>query len=249
MNFEKFLIKELKEYIRHELNSGYSINSIKRVLLAKGHEKTIVDQAIGSLREQKFRPKIVKYTAQKTLSSDAFNYVTGMLKDYIKHQKSKGYTDAEIKQVLLNYGNSYEAIEAAMMGLANLQHKPKQFVEHHERPRKKSSLPVDRIVFPACLIAMIAVLFIVSVNVDEPVFLVLFGFSPSILSLLGTEVFRKDKNIILFIPIVVCALFLIIVSAINVPLFSNMDVFMLTGLNLVVSYVFSVIYLLEHDNM
>ncbi len=223
LHFRNYFEKEISKFIRDELKEGYSVDAIKRVLISKGHSKSLIDQAISLLSPHDYKPnKIIPVIGEKPE-----HQFIDHLRNYVNRKQKQGYSKQEIVSALKTIGHQEPVIFEAL---------------EQEESRLSKSLE-KRINWSLSLFiawALLVVIFItfISFSSKTAFFKIAFYFSPIWLTLMLLQIYRYKKWIILvLIPIALNLLFgLISIAVKNLYMQKTLVIDVIISLLMLVSY-------------
>lgn len=238
-NLSDHLKKELIKYIHREMNRGYSIDSIRMVLVKAGHKQNIIDEAISALKKNNFN--ILKALAEPThskLQAEAYHTMLNAVIKYIEYHLERGYKMEEIKKTLLDYGHSDEAIGLAIKKM---------------RDKTGFAYAMKIFVAPFAILSFAAIFFATAVNTLAPTQNIFFGLLPTILTIISAVILAdkiKQKIFLFIMPFVFGIAFNLLANSGGVAVFSALDVRSLTVVNLAMSlaYVFIIVSAAPQDD-
>lgn len=259
-----FLTNHLKEYIIHELEAGYSLESIKRILSVKGHSHDIINRAtssinFGSLRGSRNRKPMVK----TELEEDFYYYIKNLLVQYMLEQFDKGYSIEEIKRVLRHHGHNEEIISEALTDINSGQIQPpstdvkqdapevrinqKPGIQQHTVVKKsgKKSTKETGILIIAAVITF-GTIFGVAVTADQSFMKVGLALFPVILTFIFGYFVTKKLTIkpLLFSVIILFSLLFYFMNEANmISILQGVDYAKFTTMNLFVGAIICFIYM------
>ncbi len=234
--FEYFMKKELVKYIDQELAKGHSLPHIREILLNKGHQRNLVEEAIVEVKRSNLKQEEVKpgFTLKKEMQTELHD----SLVKYIKEQLHHGHHIKAIRAHLLNHGHSYDIITRAVNAVAT-EHAPKK------KPSKKLLFPPrkqanvkDQLDLVVNLIVLLILIWIISLTTKEAIYVVGIGLLPCLLTVLvGPSMLDlsrpEHKNYILFLPFVFVILVFLLFALIPLPFFQYMNLRVLSVVNVI----------------
>ncbi len=175
-----YMKKELMFYIKQEHDKGMPISHIKTALLRGGHNQDLIKEAMRSLKRNKYNlakalTEPIKHDLDKVLY---FNIINSLVK-YIEYQLSVGRSMTEVKKILEKYGHSENVINAAIERI------------NQTRPPINAYAKFIEIGLSVFLIVLT---FIVAGLTEEPLGLILLGFSPIYLTIFVTILVVKNRR-------------------------------------------------------
>lgn len=222
--FDSYIEKNLVQYIKKELEYGYSFEAIKHALYQR-HNKNLIDSVISRLAHEGFKQKR-RAEASKDINEDMFNYLTNLIIEYIQKQQKKGFKLNHIKEALKNYGHSELVINASIEAV--LYGKEPEF-PYRAKPKYN--------VLTFLLIAFLGITGILAYTTQESIANIIIGFFPIGLTLLF--MFVSDKilptRFTLVAPVIFVGIFAGLVFASNA--FTNMEAEKLLVVNLIGSFI------------
>lgn len=226
-NLSDHLKKELIKYIHREMNRGYSLDSIKLVLIKAGHRQNIIDEAISALKKNDFNIlKALSEPAQSKLQAEAYHTMLNAVIKYIEYHIERGHRIEEVKKILLDYGHSEDAINRAIKKM---------------REKSSFSYTLKMFIAPFAVLSFVAIFFATAVNTLAPTQNIFFGFLPTIATLASAVILAdklKQKSFLFILPFVFGIAFSFLAKSGNMAVFRDLDVRALTVVNLAISLVY-----------
>ena len=227
----EYMKKEIIFYIKQERDKGIPLSKIKKSLLEGGHHTNLVKEAMRSLKKHDYNlVKALNEPIKSQLDKELYFNIMNSLVKYVEYQLSSGKKVSEIKKILSDYGHSKDIIEKAINGIKGNEPKTSVFFKRLD------------IIFT---ILIFSIIFLVSGTANEPLELVLFGFIPTILTIVVLNVpnITKDSKMFLsymwLFPLIFSLGFLLIGIAGITRL--QFEFFRLTILNLALSITYTYI--------
>lgn len=223
----------LTSYIKQEMEHGYSLEAIKRVL-TNYHHHNIIDEAIKELKKENFAVKHRRKPGKK-LAKGAFYEVVTLLQDYIVKQKARGYTTKQIREAMINYGHSQDAVLAAI-----------DAVEYGKEPLYVEPFAYDKVqkvLLPLGLLSFFIFTFWLSGSVQEDPIRLMVLFSPIPLTMIllkGLESTAKNKQSLLAVPIVLVILGYVAMLS-DSGFFSGVQGELISGLNFMIAFFYTML--------
>ncbi|PIN70712.1 hypothetical protein COV93_00440 [Candidatus Woesearchaeota archaeon CG11_big_fil_rev_8_21_14_0_20_43_8] len=234
-----YIQHHLTDYIKRELDHGYSLDSVKDVLL-NYHHHNIVDEAIKQLKSEGFSfPKKKKAGKTKMLDKRLFLETVNLLQDYIIRQKKRGYKIEGIKEALTNYGHSKETVKAAI-----------DAVEYGVRPLFIEPFDYGRLrrfIFPISLVGFFIFTFWLAASVDESLVRIIALFFPTILTIFLVRGFFSTfryKQALLAFPLFLILMYYLIGST-GQLFFEDVELVNLSVLNAIFAFMYSFFFIGE----
>lgn len=187
----EYMKKELVFYIKQERDKGVPLTQIKKSLLEGGHHTNLIKEAMRSLKKNNYNlVKALNEPIKSSLDKELYFNIMNSLIKYVEYQLAAGKTEKEIRKILEDYGHTNDVIEKAVKGMKD------------EKPKKTRSFlkyfDTGMIVF-----VFIGVL-LVSGFAKEPLEFVIFGFSPTIFTIIALNISfdrKKVKEFLWIIPV------------------------------------------------
>ncbi|MBN1386515.1 hypothetical protein JW968_06100 [Candidatus Woesearchaeota archaeon] len=238
-DIDRYLEQHLMHYIREELNSGYSLDSIEKVLLGHGHHPNLIRKVIADLSRHGFRPFRQREYVEG-LEAELYSKIMHAIYDYIVSQKRKGFSVSEIKRVLLDYGHSSEMIEEAVNVVLNEE------PELEKSPKKKGKKGSYALLVSSLIILFFILFTAISANVS--LMTVFLAYAPMVITLLCLEFFSprvSARGQLLVIPVAVVVIFYVLAVQLQLGNFQSMEMRNILALDFIVSLFISVLYLFK----
>ena len=231
--------QHLLNYVKFQLQNGYYIEDIAEVLLKYGYAKKIVDEIVYEIGdiEIKHDSKGQKVNL-KTLRKELVEYTFNLILDYINQELEQGYTESSINRALLNQGHHKELIEEAFKQIK----KGKPIVKRHA-PAPIASIEVGHL-FIIALILLLAASFLLSIGVDETIFVVAMTLAPAFIGISVTYFILttiRTKYVVSSVPLIAVVIVVgVFAYLLNYSVvYSNKDPIILMVINVVLAIILS----------
>jgi len=211
----------LVQYIQDNLERGYNLVDIKKRLLDFGHNKDIIETAIE---------KIDNHPIKSELDNDAFDNFVLEISQYIK-EHSRHHDVNSIKRHLLNHGHNEKIIDKAIQ-IARIGD-PDKYNHFKEK--------LDKFFLPGTLFFILIIILNIAATTMAPVLTVLIALLPITLSVLVFSFFGKDMHKFLYAGLgpIISLIFYIVASNSCSAIFETMDLYRITGFNIIIAWIFS----------
>ncbi|MBI3032799.1 hypothetical protein HYY69_04955 [Candidatus Woesearchaeota archaeon] len=234
---ESYTKQHLMDYIRFQLQNGYFIEDIVNTLIKYGYGQKLVDEVVYEIGDIEVKHhKHTKKTDLKQLDQELIAYTNTLLIDYIGQELEQGYTESAISRALLRQGHHKELIDAAFKAVkgGNIA---------RNTPQPGISLPLTTL-FIIAFILMTAVAFVISIGVNETIFMVGLTLAPAFIALaLGYFLLASIDHKFMTTALPLLSIIMIIgvfAYLLNYStVYTNKDPMILLGVNVVLGIIFS----------
>ena len=222
----EYMKKELIFYIKQEYDKGIPMTRIRKGLLDGGHHQNLVKEAMSSLKKNNYNlVKALNDPIRSSIDKELYFNIMNSLVKYVEYQLQSGKNQEDVKSILSDYGHSKKVIEQAFNAVNKTT--PKL-----EESMRKTDLFM--------MLSTFILIFILTGLTQEPLEIVFFGFSPTLLVFLTANImqqYKVSKKIYWWLPLIFGFFFLLVNTA---DVFPGIDIDYpkLLGFNLVISLIY-----------
>jgi len=194
---KSYMENHIRDYIIFQLSQGYRLSDIKSALLKSGYDSGLIDEICAHIDPDYYKPRKDGKPSQKNLDEDLYVYLQNLLVDYIKQEQSQGYTMDVIEKALINYGHHPSMVKKALKAASHGDVVDFQYLENF---RFSSTLMLFITLF-----LTLGIVFVLTVQTNEPLFVVVFGFVPALIAILfvyAVFVNSQNRRLVQLLPII-----------------------------------------------
>ena len=235
---EEYIKKHILEYIKFQLNQGYELRDIKKVLVNYGYDRAIVDAVIKGMSKKektpKRRPIITKI---EEIEEELYNYMLGSIADYIRKEQRQGYEIKMIRKALINYGHHPVIVDDAIRG-----------IKYGTTGKRKSMLKVSQNeVLIVSLLVVVVFITLLAISTKTMLSIVILNFLPSILGIVVCDyIFRttNSRKAVQLLPLVSAAIVVfsyIFLVQVSPAMRKTSEPTIILSLNVIVAFIFTLL--------